>query len=239
MIPPPPRQVRMTPPSPGSDGGQRGHAERRRRAPTGRTGPIGCTRTGRTSHGLLQRAGRGRRRRGSRRRRSRRRRSRTSSRPAPSESKRIDRTAFAPMQRRVLDHPVDRLAAGVLEELGVLVDLAADERAQPGRQVAGQASAADDEAEHLALRLGDSMAGQVWGRRDDHVAPPGLWVAWSGRPIVGRAARWRAGRCTRRTGTSRGASRTSSSRCGARRPTQARARTGRRAGGRPGGSAPG
>src|SRR5512141_2504670 len=35
-------------------------------------------------------------------------------------------------ERRVLDHPVDGLAAGVLEELGVLMDLAADERAQPG-----------------------------------------------------------------------------------------------------------
>src|SRR5512135_2706421 len=41
-------------------------------------------------------------------------------------------------ERRVLDHPVDRLAAGVLEELGVLVDLPADKGAQPGGDVAGE-----------------------------------------------------------------------------------------------------
>src|SRR5512140_290422 len=31
-------------------------------------------------------------------------------------------------ERRVLHHPVDRLATGVLEQLGVLVDLTADQR---------------------------------------------------------------------------------------------------------------
>src|SRR5512146_865320 len=56
-------------------------------------------------------------------------------------------------ERRVLDHPVDRLAAGVLEELGVLVDLAPDERAQARGDVAGKAAAPDDEPERLALRL--------------------------------------------------------------------------------------
>src|SRR3954471_17661693 len=73
-----------------------------------------------------------------------------------------------PHERGVLDHPVDRLAAGVLEELGVLVDLAADDGPQARGEVAGQASAADDEAERLALRLDDSMARDEWCGGHDH-----------------------------------------------------------------------
>src|SRR5262245_15566410 len=46
-------------------------------------------------------------------------------------------------QRRVLDQPVERLAAGVLEQLGVLVDLAPAERAQAGDEVAGEAARSD------------------------------------------------------------------------------------------------
>src|SRR6476620_9727290 len=47
---------------------------------------------------------------------------------------------------RVLDHPVECLAPGVLEQLGVLVDLAAHDRAEAGREVAREAAAAHDEA---------------------------------------------------------------------------------------------
>src|SRR5690349_7567528 len=59
----------------------------------------------------------------------------------------------------VLDQSVERLAAGVLEQLGVLMDLAAGERAQPGHDVAGEAPRPDDEPEGLALRLHGPMAG--------------------------------------------------------------------------------
>src|SRR2546421_3382972 len=61
--------------------------------------------------------------------------------------------------RRVLDEAVDRLAAGILEQLGGLMDLAPDERAKSGDEVPGEPPAADDEPEGLALRLGDPMAG--------------------------------------------------------------------------------
>ena len=50
-------------------------------------------------------------------------------------------------QRGVLDEPVERLAAGVLEERRVLLDLAAAERAEPGDEVAREPAAADDEPE--------------------------------------------------------------------------------------------
>ncbi len=62
-------------------------------------------------------------------------------------------------QRRVRDESIEGLSAGVLEEAGVLVDLAAAERAELGHEVAADASAADDQAEHHPLRIGDAMAG--------------------------------------------------------------------------------
>ena len=64
-------------------------------------------------------------------------------------------------QRGVLDQPVERLAAGVLEQAGVFVDLAAAERAEAGHQVAAQPAAADDEAEDHPLALGDAVAGEI------------------------------------------------------------------------------
>ena len=67
------------------------------------------------------------------------------------ESKRIETMALAPMSG-VLDEAVERLAAGVLEQARVLVDLAAAQRAEAGHEVAPDAAAADDEPEDLALR---------------------------------------------------------------------------------------
>src|SRR5690349_11936098 len=81
--------------------------------------------------------------------------------------------------RGVLDEPVQGLAAGVLEELGVLVDLAPAEGAQAGHEVAREAAAPDDEAEGLALRLGDAVAGDERGGRDDHERASGAWAARS------------------------------------------------------------
>ena len=63
-------------------------------------------------------------------------------------------------QRRVLDEPVEGLAAGVLEQARVLVDLAAAERAEAGHQVAAETAAADDEPEDHPLALDDAMAGR-------------------------------------------------------------------------------
>src|SRR3972149_601672 len=41
-------------------------------------------------------------------------------------------------QGRVLHHPIERLAPGVLEKFGVFPDLATDQRSQAGRDIAAQ-----------------------------------------------------------------------------------------------------
>ena len=46
------------------------------------------------------------------------------------------------------------------------MDLAAHDRAEPRDEVAADAPAADDEPEHLALRLGDAMAGSKTNRNE-------------------------------------------------------------------------
>src|SRR5262249_32319474 len=71
-------------------------------------------------------------------------------------------------ERGVVDEPVAGLAARVLEQLGVLVDLAAAERSEAGDEVAREATAADDEPERLALRLDDAMPGDERCGGDDH-----------------------------------------------------------------------
>jgi hypothetical protein len=59
-----------------------------------------------------------------------------------------------------------------LEELGVFVDLAADDRAQPGHDVAAEPAAAHDDPEALALDLGDAVMRDVFGRDDEHRRSP-------------------------------------------------------------------
>src|SRR5664280_808337 len=71
-------------------------------------------------------------------------------------------------QSRVLDHSVEGLAPGVLEQLGVLVDLATDERAEAGGEVAGEAATSDDQPKDLAFHLGDPVSGHVGSGYDDH-----------------------------------------------------------------------
>src|SRR5206468_2774733 len=66
------------------------------------------------------------------------------------------------------------------EERRVLLDLAAAERAQAGDQVAGEATAADDQPEDLALRLDDAMAGNERSGCDDHGSPSVVVVAGLG-----------------------------------------------------------
>src|SRR5262249_28007401 len=69
---------------------------------------------------------------------------------------------------RILHHAVDRVAARFLEELRVLGDLAADQRAQSRHDVAGEAAAAHDDAEDLALDLTHAVPGDVFGSDDQH-----------------------------------------------------------------------
>src|SRR4051794_21131084 len=82
------------------------------------------------------------------------------------EAERDDRVGAH--HRCVLDHPVDRLAARVLEQARVFVDLAAADRAQAGHDVAADAAAADDKAEDMALGFLDAPAGDERCGRDEH-----------------------------------------------------------------------
>ena len=66
------------------------------------------------------------------------RRSRTSCPDSSDESKRIETIGVRPDHRGVADEPVERLAAGVLEQARVLVDLAAAQGAQAGHDVAAE-----------------------------------------------------------------------------------------------------
>jgi hypothetical protein len=68
----------------------------------------------------------------------------------------------------VLHHAIECLPARVLEQLGVLSNLAADQRTEGRADVARQAAAADDEAEDLALGLHDAVAGHEGRGDDDH-----------------------------------------------------------------------
>ncbi len=62
------------------------------------------------------------------------------------------------------------MAPRLFEQLGVFVDLAADDRAQPGHDVAADPAAADDDAKALALDLDDPVVGDVLGGDDQHGA---------------------------------------------------------------------
>ena len=77
-------------------------------------------------------------------------------------------------ERRVLDHSVEGLAPGVLEQRGVLMDFATNDRSQAGGEVSGEATASDDEAEDLPLDLCDAVSGHVRGRSYDH------WISFVG-----------------------------------------------------------
>src|SRR5271170_3605666 len=58
-----------------------------------------------------------------------------------------------PHRRRVLDKAVDRMTPRLFKQLGVFADLAADDRAQPGHDVAAEPAAAHNDAKTLALDL--------------------------------------------------------------------------------------
>src|SRR5580698_837088 len=72
----------------------------------------------------------------------------------------------------VLDEAVDGLAARLFEELGVFVDLAADQRAQACDDIAAQPAGADDDAKNLTQSLLHLIAGDPFGRGDDHGLSP-------------------------------------------------------------------
>src|SRR4029077_3736724 len=69
-------------------------------------------------------------------------------------------------EARILDHAIDCLAAGELEQLGVFLDLTAHDRAQAGENVAAEAAAADDDPEDLTLDFPHALSGNVFGRPD-------------------------------------------------------------------------
>jgi len=60
------------------------------------------------------------------------------------------------------------VAARLLEELRVLADLTADERAEPGHDVAAEAAASYDDTEYLTLDLAHPVTRDVLGRDDQH-----------------------------------------------------------------------
>jgi class 3 adenylate cyclase len=63
---------------------------------------------------------------------------------------------------------IDGVAARLFEQLGVFVDLAADDRAQSGHDVAAETAASDDNAKALPLGLDDPVAGDGLGGYDQH-----------------------------------------------------------------------
>src|ERR1035438_1440674 len=71
-----------------------------------------------------------------------------------------------PHGRGVLHHAVERLAPGVLVELDVRSDLAADQALEGGGDVAAEAPRPDGEAEHLADCLHHPGARDVLGGGD-------------------------------------------------------------------------
>src|SRR5262249_56794283 len=60
---------------------------------------------------------------------------------------------------RVLDETVDCMTPRLLEQLSVLVDFAADDRAQPRHDVAAQATATDHDPKALTFDVGDPVTG--------------------------------------------------------------------------------
>ena len=81
-----------------------------------------------------------------------------------------------PHHRGVLHHPVNCVAARLLQHLGVFADLAADDAAQAGHDVAAEAAAAHGDAEALAERLAHVVAGDRFGGGDKHGEPPLRWA---------------------------------------------------------------
>ena len=69
-------------------------------------------------------------------------------------------------QQRVFDHAVDGVAAGVLEQLGVLRHLALAQRGEPGAERLGETHAADDDAEGQPEVALDDRARQPEAGRD-------------------------------------------------------------------------
>ena len=64
------------------------------------------------------------------------------------------------------------MTPGLLEQLGVFGDFAADDRAQPGHDVAAQPAAAHDDPKTLALDLGYPVMGDILGGDDQHLRSP-------------------------------------------------------------------
>src|SRR5450830_171732 len=91
-------------------------------------------------------------------------------------------------QAGVLDHAVEGVAAGLLQQGGVFGDLATENGTQAGEEVAGQAAAADDDAEDLALAFNDAMTGDLFCGGDQHGEPLMRWdVSTMKAPASGHA----------------------------------------------------
>jgi hypothetical protein len=61
------------------------------------------------------------------------------------------------------------MAASFLEQGGVFLDLAAEERAQSRSQIASKSAAPHDDSEALTLDLANTVTGDVFSRDHKHV----------------------------------------------------------------------
>ena len=68
----------------------------------------------------------------------------------------------------VSHEPVDRMATRLFEQLGVFVDFAADDRAQPGHDVAAEPAAAHDNPKALTFNLGHPVTADIFRRNYEH-----------------------------------------------------------------------
>src|SRR5438093_447413 len=73
---------------------------------------------------------------------------------------------------RIFGQTIDCLASRVLEQVGVFMNLAADNRAQPGHHVAAEPAAADDDAKALSLDLDYAVTRNILGSDDQHFSAP-------------------------------------------------------------------
>src|SRR6185437_15450220 len=73
-----------------------------------------------------------------------------------------------PHRRRVRDHPIDRLPAGILQQRGVLVDLATAEGTQECDDVTTQSATSHHDAEYLAPGFDHPLASDEVSCGDNH-----------------------------------------------------------------------
>ena len=86
------------------------------------------------------------------------------------QSKRIAEHRVAAALLRGEPEPLDRLVAAVAEQLGILLHLAAKNRAQACAEIREDVARPHDQAENFAQHLDDFVAGQIVGGDDDYLS---------------------------------------------------------------------